>query len=237
MLDPLMRLKKAHSKEIIPYKIYRQIIDRFPIAVAGINRIEKSSGIKYPIAYVEPSLTVSSPNSNMYEYGILFARTIPIMYKERFDVVIQISAPLIAYGLRGTIHAVLAHEFLHYLELMQRISKMKLISDEISGNLFENAYSDETRLIEPRVVFNDRTLINHITKRFPAGFRDYKLEDKVTKFWIKKGLPKFNISMDTNNVKLSAASLSTLNLDPEFLNQIQELEEKTSKIRIKKRLY
>ena len=40
-----------------------------------------------------------------------------------FQVVIQISAPLIAYGLKGTIHAILAHEFLHFLELIRKIEK------------------------------------------------------------------------------------------------------------------
>ena len=69
---------------------------------------------------------------------------------------------------------------------------MELISDELSGNLFENVYSDETRLFEPRAVFKDRTLLNHITKKFPSGFRDYKLEDKVIKFWSDRNLPKSN---------------------------------------------
>lgn len=236
-MDPLIRLKDAHSKGVIPYRVFRRVTERFPIVVAGINRIEKSSGIKYPIAYVEPSLVVSSPGLNQFEYGILFARTIPIMYKEQFEVVIQISAPLVAYGLRGTVHAVLAHEFLHYLELMQRISKMRLLSDEVSGNLFENVYGDETRLIEPRAVFEDRTLLNHITKKFPAGFRDYKLEDKVTKFWIDKDLSKFNVSLDENNVKLSAESISSISINPDLLSKIQQLEEKSSKMRTKKRLY
>jgi hypothetical protein len=113
---------------------------------------------------------------------------------------------------------------------------MELISDELSGNLFENVYSDETRLFEPRAVFNDRTLLNHITKKFPSGFRDYKLEDKVIKFWSDKNLPKSNISLDANNVKLSAESLSKIKLDPKFIIKITELEEKSSKIR-KKRLY
>ena len=147
-MDPLVRLKDAHFKEKIPDDVYDLIIKRFPITVAGINRIEKASGIGYPIAYVEPSLVISSPNPNSYEYGILFARTIPILFEEKFQVVIQISAPLVAYGLKGTIHAILAHEFLHFLELIRKISKMELLSDEISGNLFENIYSDETRLFE-----------------------------------------------------------------------------------------
>ncbi|KAF6246562.1 hypothetical protein C6990_08680 [Nitrosopumilus sp. b3] len=235
-MDPLIRFKDAHVKGIIPDKIYDLVVERFPIVVAGINRIEKASGIKYPVAYVEPSLVLSSPNLNSYEFGILFARTIPVVFDDKFQVVIQISAPLVAYGLKGTIHAILAHEFLHFLELMRKISKMELLSDEISGNLFENVYTDETRLFEPRVVFKDRTLLNHITKKFPSGFRDYKLEDKVMKFWADKNLPKSNISLDSNNVKLSAESLSKIQLVPEFVSKIEQLEEKSSKIR-QKRLY
>jgi len=233
-LDPLVRFRDAHSNGLIPDDVYDLTIKRFPITVAGINRVEKASGIQYPVAYVEPSLVLSSSNS--YEYGILFARTIPVLFEEKFQVVIQISAPLIAYGLRGTIHAILAHEFLHFLELIRKISKMELLSDEISGNLFENIYSDETRLFEPKVVFKDRTLLNHITKKFPSGFRDYKLEDKVMKFWADRNLPKSNISLDANNVKLSAESLSNIKFDPDFISKIEQLEEKSSKIH-KKRLY
>ena len=231
-----MRLKDAHSKGIIPDDVYDLAMSRFPITVAGINRIEKASGIRYPVAYVEPSLVVTSHDSNSYEYGILFARTIPVMFEEKFQVVIQISAPLIAYGLKGTIHAILAHEFLHFLELIRRISKMELLSDEISGNIFENTYSDETRLFEPRAVFKDRTLLNHITKRFPAGFRDFKLEDKVMKFWTDRDLPKSNVSLDSNTVKLSVESLSKIKLDPVFVSKVEQLEEKSSKIS-KKQLY
>ena len=233
-MDPLVRFRDAHSNGLIPDDVYDLTIKRFPITVAGINRVEKASGIQYPVAYVEPSLVLSSSNS--YEYGILFARTIPVLFEEKFQVVIQISAPLIAYGLRGTIHAILAHEFLHFLELIRKISKMELLSDEISGNLFENIYSDETRLFEPKVVFKDRTLLNHITKKFPSGFRDYKLEDKVMKFWAGRNLPKSNISLDANNVKLSAESLSNIKFDPDFISKIEQLEEKSSKIH-KKRLY
>ncbi len=235
-MDPLTRLKDAHFNGIIPDDIFDLTVKRFSIITEGINRIEKASGIQYPIAYVEPSLVITSPNPNSYEYGILFARTLPVMSDDNFQVVIQISAPLVAYGLKGTIHAILAHEFLHFLELIRKISKMDLLSDEISGNLFENVYSDETRLFEPRAVFKDRTLLNHITKRFPAGFRDYKLEDKVMKFWADRNLPKTNISLDTNTVKLSADSISKIKISSSFISKIDQLQEKSSKIH-KKKLY
>lgn len=227
-------MKEARLKELIPDDVYDLVVKRFPIAVEGINRIEKASGIRYPTAYVDPAIVISSPNPNSYEFGILFARTIPIFFDDKFHVVIQISAPLVAYGLKGTIHAILAHEFLHFLELTRKISKMDLLSDEITGNLFESVYADEGRLFEPKAVFKDRTLLDHITKRFPAGFRDYKLEDKVMKFWIEKNLPKINISLDANTVKLSAESLAKIKLDPVFLQRIAQLEQKSAKIRTKK---
>ncbi len=80
MLDPLIRMKEAHLKGLIPDDVYDLVVKRFPITVDGINRIEKASGIRYPTAYVEPSIVISSPNPNSYEFGILFARTIPIFF-------------------------------------------------------------------------------------------------------------------------------------------------------------
>jgi len=214
--------------------VFELILERFPIVVSGIDRIEKASGINYPVAYVDPSLVLSSSSS--YDYGILFARTIPLIFENQLQVVIQISAPLVAYGLKGTIHAILAHEFLHYLDLIKKVSKMELLSDEVSGNLFENVYADSTRLFEPRVVFDDKTLLLHITKKFPAGFKDYKLEDKTVKYWIKKNLSTTNITMDTNIIKLSTEAISKIKFNPLLLRKLQGLEEKSSKIHKKKLL-
>lgn len=233
-MEPLARVFQAQKQNILPPKITSLIKKRFPIVISGISRIEKASGINYPIAYVEPSVVTTSSTS--LDYGILFARTIPTILQNTLQVVIQISAPLVAYGLKGTIHAILAHEFLHYLELIRKISKMDILSEEISGNLFENVFVDSTRLFESRVVFNDKTLLSHITKKFPEGFRDYKLEDKTIKFWIEKNLPSTNISLDENTVKISAESMSKMNFDQKLLTKIHQLEEKSLNVR-KKRLY
>ena len=235
-MNPLLKVREAFQKGILPEKEYSLIVKRFPIVVSGISRIEKASGVNFPVAYVEPSVTMSSSSVNSFEYGILFARTIPITTKNDLRVVIQISAPLVAYGLKGTIHAILAHEFLHYLELMRKISSMELISDEVSANLFESVYADSERLFEPRAVFTDKTLLSHITKKFPSGFRDYKLEDKVIKYWIEKNLPATNITLDTNITKISPDLVSKIRLAPNLVSKIKSFELKASKLR-KKRLY
>ena len=234
-MNPLEKVSQSFENGIIPKTTYELIQKRFSLVLDGIMRIEKASSIKYPIVYVEPSIVISG-TTNSLDIGILYARTIPLITNDSIHVVIQVSAPLIAYGLKGTIHAILAHEFLHYLELVTRLSNNELISDEISSNLFENVYSDNTRLLEPRSVFNDNTLISHITKRFPSGFRDYKLEDKVLKLWIEEKLPISKISLDTNTVKLNATQLSNIKLDELLLQQLEIIKTKNSKLR-KKKLY
>lgn len=235
-MDQLVKVKEACLKGLIPQNICDTIVSRFELVKSGIQRIENASGTNYPISYVEPSALVTSSSDMSFQYGILFARTLPVFFEEKFQVVIQISAPLVAFGLKGTIHAILAHEFLHYLELIRKISKMELLSDEISSNLFENTYADSTRLFEPRAVFSDQTLLTHITKKFPTGFKDYKLEDKTEKHWISKQLPITNIALDSNTVKLSAEMLSKVKLDNSLLEKITEFEERESKLR-KKKLY
>ena len=234
-MEHLQKVYEAFTSNLLPKDVFDLINNRFSLVLEGISRIEKASGIRFPITYVEPSLVLSS-GTNSFDYGILFARTIPIFSNNSVEIIIQISAPLVAYGLKGTIHAILAHEFLHYLELISRLSKMNIISDEVSGNLFENVYSDNTRLFEPQSVFDDKTLLQHITKKFPSGFRDYKLEDKVVKYWIEKNLPTLKITLDTNTVKLNAKSLSQIKINPSLLKKLEGIQIKNSRLR-KKRIY
>ena len=234
-MEHLQKVYEAFTSNLFPKDVFDLINNRFSLVLEGISRIEKASGIRFPITYVEPSLVLSS-GTNSFDYGILFARTIPIFSNNSVEIIIQISAPLVAYGLKGTIHAILAHEFLHYLELISRLSKMNIISDEVSGNLFENVYSDNTRLFEPQSVFDDKTLLQHITKKFPSGFRDYKLEDKVLKYWIEKNLPTLKITLDINTVKLNAKSLSQIKINPSLLKKLEDIQIKNSRLR-KKRLY
>ena len=233
-MDPLQKVHEAHKNGLLSDKIHSLIVKRFPVVISGINRIEKASRMNFPLAYVEPSVVITGTGS--FDYGILFARTIPVISGDRLEVVIQITTPLVAYGLKGTIHAILAHEFLHYLELIRKVSKMDLVSDEISGNLFEGIYSDTQRLFDPRAVFDDKTLLLHITKKFPEGFKDYKLEDKVVKFWIEKKLPAISITLDTNVVKIPANVIANTKIDPKLTSKLDELEQKASKLR-KKKLY
>ena len=224
--DPLYKVHDAYKAGQIPQKIYDLVIERFPLVSEGIKRVEEASGLKYPYFYVEPSLVVSTSAVEFTQMGILFARTIPVVGEDNLlRVVVQVTAPLITYGLKGTIHAILAHEFMHYLELVSRIVKMKVISDEVSGTLFEGTYADAGRLLEERAVFkSDPTLIRHITTRFPEGFRDMKLEDKVIKMWMEKGLPTTKVPIDANVIKIPIEAMARLQVEQAVRDKIAEFE-------------
>jgi hypothetical protein len=235
--DPLYKVHHALKAGQLPQEIYELVVKRFPLLTEGIKRVEEASGLKYPYYYVEPSLVVSTSAVEFTQMGILFARTIPVVGDDNLlRVLVQVTAPLIGYGLKGTIHAILAHEFMHYLELVSRIVKMKVISDEVSGTLFEGTYADAGRLLDERAVFkSDPTLIRHITARFPEGFRDIKLEDKVIKLWMNKGLPTIKVPINANIIKIPIEAMARLQVEESVKNKIAEYE--SMKLRKKKTGY
>jgi hypothetical protein len=111
------------------------------------------------------------------------------------------------------------------LELINRILKMKIISDDISGTLFEATYADATKLVEERAVFkSDPALVRHIINRFPEGFRDLKLEEKVIKTWMNKGLPTSKVSLDANIIKIPMEAMACLKVEQHLKDKITEFE-------------
>ena len=58
--------------------------------------------------------------------------------ENKIEIFIQLFTPLVIYGLRGTIYSVIAHEFLHYLDILNKIINLEITSDTINNTLFEN---------------------------------------------------------------------------------------------------
>lgn len=226
VFNSLQKVDDALNSGQLPKKTYDLILDRYEIVTNGIKRIENAARLKYPYYYVEPNLVISISQVEFSQFGILFARTIPVVNEQRqLNIVIQLTAPLIAFGLRGSIHAILAHEFMHYLNLVSRIMRMDIISDSISSTLFEERYGDSSRLMEPKSVFkSDRTLIDHITKKFPEGFSDLRLEDKVVNEWINRRLPTTKVTIDSNIVKLPIELMANLEVDQILKERILEFQ-------------
>jgi hypothetical protein len=226
VFDSLQKVEDALNSGQLPKKTYDLILHRYEIVTNGIRRIESAARLKYPYYYVEPNLVISMSQVEFSQFGIFFARTIPVVNEQRqLNIVIQLTAPLIAFGLRGSIHAILAHEFIHYLNLVSRIMRMDVISDSISSTLFEERYEDSSRLMEPKSVFkSDRTLIDHLTRKFPEGFSDLRLEDKVVNEWINRSLPTTKLTIDSNTIKLPIELMANLEVDEIVKERILEFQ-------------
>jgi hypothetical protein len=91
--------------------------------------------------------------------------------------------------------------------------------------MFENRYLDSGRLIDAKFVFrSDHVLRDHITKRFPEGFKDARLEKKTIKHWMNKGLPSVTVSLDSNTTKIPVEAMATLDVDQGIKDKILEFE-------------
>lgn len=224
-MDPLKIVRITMDSGLLPQKIYELINDRFHFVTQGISRVEKATGIKYPPYYIEPKLVVSTSAVESGQFGILFARTIPVILNDQLTTVVQLTAPLIAYALMGTIHAILAHEFLHYLHLMRKIIKMDILSDEISPSLLKEWYTDNSHVLQEKVVFKrDPYLVRHLITKFSTGFKDSRLEDKVVREWMRNGLPLTKIQLDSNVTKLPIEKIASTRIDPGLKEKILGFE-------------
>jgi len=222
IFDPLVLIRKYLNEKRLDDRTYYFIIDRMNVIEEGIERIKRITSIDYPHYFVEPNLLVATSEIEYQQYSILYARTIPFCTTEnRIKIVIQLSAPLVMYGLKGTLHAVLAHEFLHYLNILKNIINLEVTSDNISNTLYENSFSDNEKILDSNKVFKgDAYLQKLVNKKFANGFNDLKLDKKTESLWIKKKLPIQKIMIGDNFVKLPFSALANTIVKDSIKNEI-----------------
>ncbi len=159
--------------------------------------------------------------------GALYARVIPAKFEGRLTIIVQFTAPLLIFALKSTVEAVAAHEFTHYVDLVRRFSRMQVTSDERVSTLFESEFADEERVVDPRRIFTgDRKLALLVEKKFRGGLSDEKLNEKVAKNWIEKGLPTKRVAPEENVVSVGVDVIAKTVFDPMVLARIRELEVK-----------
>lgn len=226
-MDPLFKIHQAELADLLPVNIIKKIKSRMKYAYDGVSRVEKASGVTYPPYYVEPALDVASTGLEIGQLGLLFARTLPKEVFGSLEIWVQLSAPLIAFGDKPTIHAVIAHEFLHYVDLVRKFMNLQAISMEVPSTLFESPYADMVSLYPAEQLLKDKRLIRLVKSRFPNGFVDEKLQEKTIKRWLEKGLPVNKVTPDMNVVKVSISAIVNARFDPILRSKLDEIERGT----------
>ena len=226
-MDPFVLVDQAVAQGKLSAAIAKKIRAKSKNLEGAVARVEKASGIRYPPYYVEPSLPLAMTSVEYGSVGALYARVIPATLEGRLSIIVQFTAPLIMFGLKGTVEAVAGHEFTHYMDLVRRFSRMQISSDERASTLFESKYADEERLVDPVKVFTaDRKLAALIRKKFVSGLVDDKLNEKVARGWIDKGLPTKRVAPEENVVNVGVGSIARTSFDPLIIARLRELEAK-----------
>ena len=220
----MLNLDASENIDTLPRSIVKKIKARVKYVNDGISRIEKASGITYPPYNIRPMILLSESAVELGQRGVIYARVIPEEGPAGLLISVELSAPLVAFGLKGTIQAVLAHEFMHYVELVRKFTTLDILSDETVGTLHETIYSDYERLYEPKWLFQDRGLIRLLNSRFLDGLVDDRLNKNTLKKWVHKDLPSKILPPDANVVRIPIASILRTNFDPLLKNRLEELE-------------
>jgi hypothetical protein len=222
-LDSLQRIKTSDK---LDEKMKKRIVAKMKNVFSAVSDIEKLSGLMYPQFYVEPVLTISVSQDNFGGIGVLYARTIPVDAGGRIEIVVQISAALLIYSTKASLKLVLAHEFLHYIELIKDFSSGNISSQFTSSSIFEERYLDSRRAIDPMKVFPKRKLAKDLERGLHGGLEDEKLNEKCRKLWIEKGLPTAKISMGENQVRISMESVANSHFDPKVVELLSRIGSK-----------
>lgn len=224
-MDPLILLDQAVAQEKVPRAMAKRVRLHMRVVKGAVERVEKASGLTYPPYYVEPTLPLARGGGEYGETGVLFARVVPTTATGVLAVLVQFTAALVAFGTKGTVEAVAAHEFTHYVDLVRRFSRGAALSDEMATTLFEASFADSERTVPPRLLFSEKALVGLITRKFKPNLTDLALNKKVGDNWIAKGLPVRWVRPDENKVSLEMKAVAGSRFDPAVVRRASQLEE------------
>ena len=207
-------------------KTKKSIASKMKNVVEGVQSVEKASGIRYPPYYVEPVLTVVPATGNVPDgLGVLYARTIPVEFEGTVRVVVEISAPLVLFATKATMKLVLAHEFLHYVELVKNFVSMDIVSQITASTIFEERFTDSSRAVDPARVFSSKKLVRDLGRKTSVGLDDPKLNEKCNDKWISKGMPMRRLAMGSNQVSISVQAIGHSKFDPKVIELVSRIRD------------
>jgi hypothetical protein len=225
-VDPLVLLDQAVAQEKLPRAMAKKVRLKMKVVQGAVERVEKASGLKYPPYYVEPTLPVSKTAGEYGQMGVLFARVIPTTVTGSVVILVQFSAALVAYGTKGTIEAVAAHEFTHYVELVRKLSTTNVTSDEVATTLYEASFADAERTVPAKRLFSEKALVALVSRKFKYDLVDAALTKKVGDGWVAKNLPIHYVGPEENVVTLSMGVVAKTRFDPAVVAKVAELGQK-----------
>ncbi len=223
-MDPLILLDQAVAEEKVPRALAKKVRSRMGALGASVERAEKASGLRYPQYYIEPALPVSKGGEGYGQMGVFFARVVPTTVSGALTILVQFTAALVAYGTKGSLDAIAAHEFTHYVELVRKLSSKNVLSDEVASTLYEASFADSERTVPAKLLFSDKALVTLLSRKFKPELVDPALSKKVEDSWVAKGLPVRLVGPEANRVRLEMRVVAGARFDPDVVRRASQIE-------------
>ena len=222
LFNPLFLIE---SSQKLNEKTKKRITSRLILVENAISQIEATTGMSYPEFYIEPVLTLSVSPDDCDEIGILYARTVPLELQGMVRIVVQLSAAFVLCATKSTLRLVLAHEFLHYVELVKEFNMGGVLSETSPEYLYEESYHDSERAFDPQIVFaKEQKLAKDLAKKFQRGIADERLNEKCRTSWIEKGMPTAKIFLAENQTRIPMEALANTTFDPDVVQFLSNLD-------------
>ena len=173
----------------IPWKLAEKGFRKLKYLKSSIELIERDSSLPYPEVIVTPLLKIL-----VHESGVEAIVHGHIDFKRGREGLIipfvNISLPFLINAKKHTYNCVLAHEFLHYLYIAQRVSKADYftMSQKIGETMISHMLFDEATKIDPVKVFKNRYLLGLLAKRYEKLVNEEKFIKSMRENWIEANL-------------------------------------------------
>ncbi len=212
-MDPMELMRKAVNDGKIPSEYEKKAELGILKVKEAVNKVEKSSGARYPVWFVLP-YAVMMKGGNLDSEAIVYSRFMPLSNENKLLLTVELTAPLVLFGSKDTIASTVAHEFLHYLNFLALLRDTSLTSSSSTDQVIEALYADEGELYTADLIYSkNKYLMRVLNEKFKDGLNDDALNKKSITKWINAGLPTVVISPSENRVALPMAAV--INFDPE----------------------
>lgn len=206
-MNPMELIRKAVNEGKIPAEYESKVELGLSKITDAVNKVEKSTGAKYPLWFISP-YSLLMKGGNLYSEAIVYSRFVPISDGSSLLLTVELTAPLVAFGSKGTISSAVAHEFLHYLNFLALLRDRSIRSSGVTDEVIEALGIDEGELFTADLVYSkSKYLLRVLNEKFSDGLNDDALNKRTITKWINAGLPTIVMSPSDNQVKLPVAVL------------------------------
>ncbi len=207
----------------IPREISKRGYERSRILRSSVKVVERNALLPYPDVRVDPRLTIILHEA--FVQAVLHAYLDVKRTKKGVKPLVTVSLPFLCLARKQQMTAVLAHEFLHYINMAMKFlgSDVFSLQQRFGGTITGHLLFDEAAQTPAEKVYKGRYLRELISKRFHSVINDESLTSRIEDEWVDIGLPTTTLGSEDLVVHLSMEEFVNMTFPSEVLRRASQI--------------